>query len=139
MNPRRKTVLKWLIAVFVLLVVLAILFPCTNCQGETARKTITKDRLDNLATALRAYHAEYGKYPPGDGRAVVAALMEENPRRILFLGLGAKAINSAGEPLDAWKTPLRFVRASDDVPPQITSAGRDKIFGTKDDMVADGR
>jgi len=120
--------------VLLVLVFLGLVFPSTTCFGTRGRIVATRTLIQNFDMASRAYKAEYGSYPSGGPREVVSALAGNNPHSIVFLKLSESFLGLAGEPIDLWKTPFQLVRASDIEPPQLISAGPDKVFGTRDDV-----
>lgn len=87
-----------------------------------------------LLAAIKSYHEEIKVYPEGNNARIAKQLQGDNPKKILFIDWPKGEINPAGELLDPWKTPyLIKIGADGDV--RIRSAGEDKVFGTKDDMV----
>lgn len=134
MTLRNETILKWFIGVLLLFLFFGLFFPCTNCPGKAARRVEARNLIHNFDGAFRAYKEEYGSYPSGSPREIVSALTGNNSRSIEFIILQDRDRNQAGDPIDFWKTPFRFVRISESEPPQLTSAGPDRTFGTQDDV-----
>jgi len=77
----------------------------------------------------------YGAYPIGDGITIFRKLFSgDNPRKICFINVNTNSINAAGEFADPWGMPykINFLSTNNFV---IASAGKDKIFGNKDDII----
>lgn len=91
-----------------------------------------------LAVSCTLYETEYGTYPSTSENYRLYIILNggnfltDNPRKIQFMSFNAKDISPNGEVLDPWKTPYRIV--FDDKGVLVTSAGKDKLFGTKDDL-----
>lgn len=87
-----------------------------------------------MSSACRAYKQEYGTYPDSsENKALVAILSGKNPRKIVFFEPRPNLLNQTGEIIDKWGTPIRITFHSDE-PPSFVSAGKDKNFGTPDDI-----
>ena len=86
-----------------------------------------------VALAVDAYRQEYGQLPSLVNQNLVKELAGQNAKQSLFLELHRRELNREGDVVDAWGTPLRFLRL-DDGSPQIISAGPDKVFGTADNI-----
>ena len=90
--------------------------------------------MSALRMACKAYQVEYNSLPSSDNAAIIKSLHGANPRKIVFLELPKRDINSAGEAIDPWGTPYRFV-LQDRQTPSIRSAGPKHIFNDEDDLV----
>ena len=82
--------------------------------------------------AARAYWTEYGDWPQGDATGVTRSLSGDNPRKIVFLEIGGSS-TTGGAAADAWGTSLTLSFSGERV--SVTSAGKDKTFGTADDLI----
>jgi len=133
MKPLNNALLSWVMGILLSLVVLGLLFPSSHLK-KAGRVAVTQAMIRNFDAALRAYRAEYGKYPSGGLKEVESALRGNNPHGTIFMELLASDLNQAGEQVDPWNTPFRLVPARDATPPQLISAGPDKVFGTQDDI-----
>ena len=65
------TLLELLIVIAIIAILFAIMFPAFNGMKKTARKNQATTEVNALATAVRAYHTELGRWPipsggPGD-------------------------------------------------------------------------
>ena len=134
LRPLTKKIVKWGTCIILLLLLISFLFPCTNCQGNSALKTETRFLIQNFDLASRAYKKEYCNYPSGRPNEIISALTGNNPRCIEFLSLGVHNLDQNGNLIDLWRTPFRFIQNTDSEPPQLISAGPDKIFETQDDL-----
>ena len=89
--------------------------------------------VENLFVGLQRYKEYVGQYPNGSNAKIVKALMGENPKSVIIL-VGRKTdLNSQGELIDPWGTPLRIYFAGEGI--LIRSAGPNKRF---DDSTAVG-
>jgi hypothetical protein len=91
--------------------------------------------LQNAHRAIVQYAQVYGGNPVGVNSEITAALTGNNPKGINFItpdsGLN---VNTNGEMVDAWGTPLFFHQLSaHDM--EIHSAGEDRKMWTLDDLV----
>jgi hypothetical protein len=91
--------------------------------------------LQNAHHAIVQYAQVYGGNPVGVNSEITAALMGNNPKHINFIppdsGL---TVNTNGEMVDAWGTPLFFHQLSGH-DTEIHSAGEDRKMWTFDDLV----
>jgi Type II secretion system (T2SS), protein G len=139
MKPKTKKILVWSTGVVVAFLFVGSLVPVTNRSSKMARVAITRVLIQDFDAACRTYKADSGNYPSGSLSEMVSALEGKNPHGVIYLQFLGRYLNQAGEPIDPWKTPFRFVRPSDTEPPQLISAGPDRVFGTKDDVMLDKR
>ena len=92
--------------------------------------------LENARTAIRNYGQRFGGNPVGSNLEITRSLMGDNPKQLNFISADSGLrVNSLGEMIDAWGTPLFFHQISG-VETEIHSAGPDKIMWTLDDLVA---
>lgn len=75
------------------------------------------------------YSADHGSYPSGSNQEIGQQLTD-------YVTPKSWMKNRRGEIVDCWGTPLHFLFAPGR-PPVIISAGKDKIFGTADDIRSD--
>ena len=120
---------------FLIFMLVAIFFPqfgCRDHRGEFQMKCQLE--LVSLGTALESYQSKYLVFPEGDAVEIVKALLGDNPEKIKFLDVRASDLSPAGEFLDPWKTPfaIKFSPTNSFI---LSSAGKDKIWGSKDDIV----
>ena len=93
-----------------------------------------KYEMQSLAMAMKQYQAEYGHFPTGESKAIIAALSGDNPRKMVFLDWTETSRHRASMDADPWGTPYRIMTVSNDV--VITCAGPDQIYDTNDDQSA---
>ncbi|MEO5960360.1 MAG: hypothetical protein ABIZ49_12805 [Opitutaceae bacterium] len=96
--------------------------------------TIQRD-MSLLASVFAAYRSVYSGRgnPVGDNREITDTLLGQNPRGIIFLQAGHRAINAKGELCDRWGTPFHF-HAESGTKMEIRSAGPDRKMWTADDV-----
>jgi hypothetical protein len=86
-----------------------------------------------LDVATQDYIADKGPFPKSlNNHGLYAALLGASPGKA-YMNFKPKDVNTNGELIDHWGTPLRIWYVSDKEV-GITSAGPDKIFGTADDI-----
>jgi hypothetical protein len=122
----------WLIGgIFGLIILIALAWPCfAHC-----RTTLMQAQFAGMFVAYKAYTQEFGTLPETtQNKDFIAALTGKNPKKIVFFDPAPKQLNEKGEILDNWGTPIRVTLHADE-PPLFLSAGKDKIFGTRDDIL----
>jgi hypothetical protein len=107
-----------------------------STQGNHVPAPNTKCRLELMGVkfALNGYQSKYTNYPTGNQAQIIASLCGENSLRYEFLDIHILQFNSNKECLDPWETPLKIEFSSTNSF-VISSAGKDKIFGTADDII----
>ena len=94
-------------------------------QANASTRQFNED-VEDLFTGLQMYKERMGAYPVGNNAEVVKALMGNNSKNLIILVGRKKDINSKGEFVDPWGTPLRIYFAGEGV--LIRSAGPNKRF-----------
>lgn len=118
--------------VFIVVGLIAILacggwaYTAWNSWQANARTVKFNEDVDNLFYALQQYKERIGSYPVGNNAEVVKALMGNNPKNLMILVGRKKEINSKGEFVDPWGTPLRIYFAGEGI--LIRSAGPNRRF-----------
>src|SRR5215470_17768228 len=74
LNPMKKltyppscvafTLIELLVVIAIIAILAAMLFPIMNRVSINQTKAIAKSQLNQIDTAIRAYQAKYGFYPP---------------------------------------------------------------------------
>ena len=100
-----------------------------------ARESSYNGDMENLFVGLQRYKEYVGRYPVGNNAQIVKALMGENPKNVIIL-VGRKTdLNSQGELVDPWGTPLRIYFAGEGI--LVRSAGPNKRFDDSTAVDAD--
>ena len=85
------------------------------------------EEVDGLFDAFHQYKQHVGRYPEGNSQDIAKALMEgNNPKKIIIVAVRKTSLNSKGEIVDPWGTPLKIYFAQNEV--LIRSAGPNKTF-----------
>jgi len=112
----------------------AIVLPLARDVGtQRAAEAETYATMQAVVGAVEFYRVEYGHLPSFANHDLIEELSGRNAKGLLFLQLRKRDLNSAGEVVDRWGTPLRIVPLSEGGM-KVVSAGPDKLFGTNDDM-----
>lgn len=119
----------------------ALASPATATAGDPVPLGFTNlaptTVLENVRTVIRNYGARFGGNPVGNNAEITRALGGENPGQVNYLNPEAGLrVNSAGELVDVWGTPLFFHQLSGRVM-EIHSAGPDGKLWTADDLVTE--
>jgi type II secretory pathway pseudopilin PulG len=128
-----KRLIFWLVALAIIALLVAMLLPAET--GPTLNKNARcKIVMWMLRAEIKNYKNEIGSYPTGDSAQILKKLFGDNPKQIEFIRPKNMSVNQAGELLDPWGTPyaISFSSTNSFV---ISSAGKDKIFGDKDDII----
>ena len=135
MRPSSKKILGWVAGVFVVLVAVTMLVRSTMDDSRaSARQALSEQLIRSMQQVLDRFYVEYGFYPQGGEKEVMATLRGDNPRKIVFIEFRDRDFNPSGELVDSWSTPFRMIQHSDGKAPEFISAGHDKVFGTADDI-----
>lgn len=110
--------------ILVLFIAGAMLIP-RLIEGDNMVRPQARNDVTQIATAISAYDAEYGRLPPHANGPVSRALIdiltgndaEANPRKIVFIEINPwklyrSGTNSAGDFLDPWGNPY-FIATSE--------------------------
>lgn len=96
-----------------------------------------REQSEGLIVGLQQYKEFIGSFPKGSNIEIAKAMNGQGDKRILIL-VGRKGdLNSKGEFVDPWGTPLQFFFSPDGV--MIRSAGPNQVFedsksGSSDDV-----
>ena len=126
-----------MLAILFFIFILLAIFPTFDWRDHRGEFQIKcQIELASLGTALDAYQSKYSVFPKGNAVEIVKALLGDNPKRIKFINIGANNLSATGEFLDPWKTPfaIKFSPTNSFI---LSSAGKDKIWGSKDDIIFD--
>jgi hypothetical protein len=113
-----------------------VILSASELNGEDHETT---EDLQILTKLVGAYHQIFLQNPvAGENWEVVDALTGGNPHRLVFLDPAHPALNDRRELLDRWGNPYRFHPISRSHM-EISSAGPDGHFGTRDDIELEDR
>jgi hypothetical protein len=92
---------------------------------KAAKATKAKTEITMLCTGILAYETEYD-VPPTTNKnaALVKILTGDNQRRIAFLSLSPREMNTHGEMIDPWGQPF-LISLADPQHPQVYSVSPD--------------
>lgn len=123
------TLVELLTVIAIIAVLMGLLFPTVGAVRDSARRTQAQNDATQIATAIRAYYTEYGRYPDTDASSdnteLIAILTgrhdTKNRRKIVFFeGTVAKEAgrygiqnNGTGEFFDPWGLPYLVEMDSD--------------------------
>lgn len=119
----------------IVLVIVILLIGIGAVWGWNAASKWTRDKpvrafnseVDNLFEAFHQYKTHVGNYPTGNNAEIAKALLEgQNPKKIIILAVRKAELNSKGEIVDPWGTPIKIYFANNEV--LIRSAGPNKQF-----------
>jgi hypothetical protein len=88
---------------------------------------------DIIYIAMGCFRKNFEGNPIGENEEIFAALRGRNPKGIRYLPDTFPGLQSDGKVNDRWGTPWRF-HANSGIDMEVTSAGPDRTFGTKDDV-----
>ena len=91
-------------------------------------------QISALATGIESYKTNFQKYPSSIATQLWKQLSGENPTKIIFTSFPFGSITTNGKYLDPWGSPIA-VRFCSTNSYEISSVGKDKISGSKDDIV----
>ena len=145
--PKMSAAVKCLAAILLLILVGALLFPVNPWERENSAKTQAMNDIQQLTYAVRAYRAEYGKYPilQDGGKVETAAQSTElmailrgqspkaNPLNKAFIDLHGS--RSGGAFTDAWGNHYRM-RVDADEGGWVQSPYKDEPSQLPTDVIA---
>jgi type II secretory pathway pseudopilin PulG len=97
-----------------------------NTLRASAKTSQFNEDVDNLFIALQQYKERVGSYPTGSNSDVAKALQGNNSKNLIILVGRKKDLNTKGEFVDPWGTPLRIYFSGEGV--LVRSAGPNKRF-----------
>ena len=131
----KKAIASSVLIILILTILVGLFLPLKSRPLEGI--PIVKLEMQSLLNALQFYQAEYDRYPSGSSSEIAQALSGNNPKKHVFLSLfRARSTNNAGQFVDPWGTPYEIsVESTNHV--VIRCAGKNRIFGDKDDVTVD--
>jgi len=124
-----QTAMRKLVAIVGIITILAAAgwaYQSWTAWRVNARTTQFNEDVDDLFYALQQYKERVGSYPTGSNAEVVNALQGHNSKNLIILVGRKKDINTKGEFVDPWGTPLRIYFAGEGI--LVRSAGPNKRF-----------
>lgn len=100
-----------------------------------ARAAKLNTDVENLFVGLQQFKEHVGVYPTGSNAEVGRSLMGKNPKNVIILVGRKNELNSQGELVDPWGTPLRIYFAGEGI--LIRSAGPNRRFDDSSAVDAD--
>ena len=134
MKMRCPTVWEKVTLLLVIAILTGLAWPTMAINRVAPSRTVVMVLFSQLQVACQAYQEEYGILPKVSGNVGMTDVLNgNNPKKIVFIEFHSKSLNQNKEVIDPWGTPLRFGFLPDsDI--LIESAGKDRIFETKDDL-----
>lgn len=157
------TLIELLVVIAIIAILAGISFPAIQGAMGSGKKARTRNDVNQLATAVKAFQLEYGRLPITNSTtsdtmnaansSVLPALIGANSRGIVFFeakqAKGGKGglVASTGEYVDPWGTAYKFCLDTDYDNKLITngtnyttvivdSAGPDRDWGTTNDNIS---
>jgi hypothetical protein len=124
MNGMKRVAL--LVAVVALLATGFWGYTAFNSWRVNARTNQFNEDVDDLFQALQQYKERVGAYPLGSNMEIAKALQGNNAKNLIILVGRKKDLNTKGEFIDPWGTPLRIYFAGEGI--LVRSAGPNKRF-----------
>ena len=91
--------------------------------------------LEQFSSILSFYRMAFEQNPvAADNQSVMAALMGDNPRSLVFFPEDHPSLNAQGELMDRWGTPYYFHALSGTMM-EVISPGPDRQLGNADDLI----
>ncbi|MDB6015724.1 MAG: hypothetical protein JWR19_213 [Pedosphaera sp.] len=106
-----------------------------NTLRTNAKTAQFNEDVDNLFLALQQYKERVGAYPVGNNSEVAKALQGNNSKNLIILVGRKKDLDSKGQIVDPWGTPLRIYFSGEGV--LVRSAGPNKRFDDSTVLNAD--
>jgi hypothetical protein len=101
-------------------------FQSWSAWRVNAKTTQFNEDVDNLFFALQQYKERVGSYPIGNNAEVAKALQGNNSKNLIILVGRKQDLDSKGEFVDPWGTPLRIYFSGEGI--LVRSAGPNKRF-----------
>jgi len=154
-HHRGFTLVEILVVIGVIAVLASMVVAITLRVENQSKEQTVANVFAVLKGALREYYEFSDKFPAQPERnsanatahmeLLVAALEQVPASREMLKGISGELVkNNKGQPdvskiYDPWGTIIDYVCTPDDQFPELISAGRDKQFGTADDISSRGK
>lgn len=129
------TLLEVLIVMAMILILAGAVVTIGRTIRQRAEADLTRSLLEVLTTALQVYYDENGSFPqvpPFSQDLYIALNASPDSRKIAEAVSPQLIVNRVY--VDSWGKSVRYEYAAGTAFPILTSAGPDKVFGTKDDI-----
>ena len=128
-----KRLIEALTVLLILVLLIVFLWPFSRRgPGSEPKISLVDAEMNAFLLAMQSYQSAFGCFPSGNTSNVVQSLVGKNPRSLQFLNLTARSTDSNGQFVDPWGTPYQIIVDSNVT---VCSAGPNKLFGDKDDIV----
>ena len=97
-----------------------------NVWRVNATNSQFNNEVESLFVGLQKYKEYVGEYPRGSNDDIAKALKGKNPKNVIIVVGKDTQLNSKGEFVDPWETPLRIYFSQDGI--MVRSAGPNKRF-----------
>jgi len=116
----------FIVGILAILVAAGWGFQSLSALRVNARTAKFNEDVDNLFCALQQCEERVGAWPVGNNAEIAKELMGNNPKNLIILVGRKQDLNSKGEFIDPWGTPLRIYFSGDQI--LVRSAGPNKRF-----------
>lgn len=143
LKKRGFSLIEALVVIAIISMLSALSLPVYRKARSKALTVKTQTMLNSVEAALSMYSTDFGDYPyhNGEGTGILVFLIQGPLESTLWRGpymrFKEKEIDSEGNLLDPWESPLSYKYPQDEhsnVPYIIVSAGADRRFGSSDDI-----
>jgi len=90
---------------------------------------------ETLIQGIQQYKEFVGNYPSANNVDIVKSLLGQTDKKVLILTVRKSDINSKGEVIDPWGTPMKFYISGDSL--LVRSAGPNKVWEDSTVMAGD--
>jgi len=132
------TLIELLVVIAIIAILSALIFPAVSGVLKKGKVATAQTEVKSIESALNAYYADYSKFPRDNGTAdrtygasgnrdiinVLRGLDNSlNPRRINYLEISEKSLDSNGNMIDPWRTNY-FIAVNSDFNAELVASGR---------------
>jgi len=113
------TLMELLTVIAIIALLAGLLFPALSAAKRAAKEGAARVKINQMATAFRAYYNEYSLWPTNPSPAAVTNTIiwngifagtdtTNNPRKIVFLEFKSGETSASGQILDPWSQPYNL-------------------------------
>lgn len=136
-NRQGFTLIELLVVIAIIAILSALIFPAVTGVLKKGKVATAQTEVKSIESALNAFYADYGKFPKDNGTAdktygasgnkdIITVLRgldtALNPRRINYLEVSDKSLDSNGNMIDPWRTNY-FIAVNTDFNSVLALAG----------------